>query len=200
MTHKKEVVFSLLFVIMVLCTGCSDKDNGDTSKNNRTSGESFVQEETIESTDNTDNADGSSAPTPELKTPRTKKELEDALGTVNESGKWTPPAGSHIAPKTGILLILIGWVWNFVFPINKNLLTSSFAMPVLAAENTGIETSSVTRSVPGYYKCTGSDVNIRSGPGTQYTIVGTLNYGTKAAFTVMLVPITFGSFKEKHLI
>ena len=31
----------------------------------------------------------------------------------------------------------------------------------------------------GYYKCTGSDVNIRSGPGTQYTIVGTLNYGTK---------------------
>ena len=48
MTHKKEVVFSLLFVIMVLCTGCSDKDNGDTSKNNRTSRESFVQEETIE--------------------------------------------------------------------------------------------------------------------------------------------------------
>ena len=42
-------------------------------KNNRTSGESFVQEETIESTDNTDNADGSSAPTPELKTPRTKR-------------------------------------------------------------------------------------------------------------------------------
>ena len=87
MTHKKEVVFSLLFVIMVLCTGCSDKDNGDTSKNNRTSGESFVQEETIESTDNTDNADGSSAPTPELKTPRTKKELEDALGNIlNKDG------------------------------------------------------------------------------------------------------------------
>lgn len=82
MTHKKEVVFSLLFVIMVLCTGCSDKDNGDTSKNNRTSGESFVQEETIESTDNTDNADGSSAPTPELKTPRTKKELEDARTVI----------------------------------------------------------------------------------------------------------------------
>ena len=55
--------------------------------------------------------------------------------------------------------------------ISAILLTSSFAMPVLAAENTGIETSSVTRSVPGYYKCTG--------PGTQYTIVGTLNYGTK---------------------
>ena len=54
--------------------------------------------------------------------------------------------------------------------ISAILLTSSFAMPVLAAENTGIETSSVTRSVPGYYKCTGSDVN---------TIVGTLNYGTK---------------------
>ena len=51
-----------------------------------------------------DNADGSSAPTPELKTPRTKKELEDALGTVNESGKWTPPAGSHIDPKTGNIL------------------------------------------------------------------------------------------------
>ena len=48
--------------------------------------------------------DGSSAPTPELKTPRTKKELEDALGTVNESGKWTPPAGSHIDPKTGNIL------------------------------------------------------------------------------------------------
>ena len=63
--------------------------------------------------------------------------------------------------------------------ISASLVTSSFAMPVLAAENTGIETSSVTRSVPGYYKCTGSDVNIRSGPGTQYTIVGTLNYGTK---------------------
>ena len=88
MTHKKEVVFSLLFVIMVLCTGCSDKDNGDTSKNNRTSRESFVQEETIENTDNIDNADGSSAPTPE----------------VNESGKWTPPAGSHIDPKTGNIL------------------------------------------------------------------------------------------------
>ena len=58
--------------------------------------------------------------------------------------------------------------------ISAILLTSSFAMPVLAAENIGIETSSVTRSVPGYYKCTGSDVN-----GTQYTIVGTLNYGTK---------------------
>ena len=52
--------------------------------------------------------------------------------------------------------------------ISAILLTSSFAMPVLAAENTGIETSSVTRSVPGYYKCTGSDVNIRSGPGTIY--------------------------------
>ena len=39
--------------------------------------------------------------------------------------------------------------------ISAILLTSSFAMPVLAAENTGIETSSVTRSVPGYYKCTG---------------------------------------------
>ena len=38
--------------------------------------------------------------------------------------------------------------------ISAILLTSSFAMPVLAAENTGIETSSVTRSVPGYYKCT----------------------------------------------
>ena len=36
--------------------------------------------------------------------------------------------------------------------ISAILLTSSFAMPVLAAENTGIETSSVTRSVPGYYK------------------------------------------------
>ena len=35
--------------------------------------------------------------------------------------------------------------------ISAILLTSSFAMPVLAAENTGIETSSVTRSVPGYY-------------------------------------------------
>lgn len=32
--------------------------------------------------------------------------------------------------------------------ISAILLTSSFAMPVLAAENTGIETSSVTRSVP----------------------------------------------------
>jgi len=30
--------------------------------------------------------------------------LEDALGTVNESGKWTPPAGSHIDPKTGNIL------------------------------------------------------------------------------------------------
>ena len=35
---------------------------------------------------------------------RQKKELEDALGTVNESGKWTPPAGSHIDPKTGNIL------------------------------------------------------------------------------------------------
>lgn len=33
-----------------------------------------------------------------------EKELEDALGTVNESGKWTPPAGSHIDPKTGNIL------------------------------------------------------------------------------------------------
>lgn len=60
--------------------------------------------ESTDNIDNTDNADGSSAPTPELKTPRTKKELEDALGTVNESGKWTPPAGSHIDPKTGNIL------------------------------------------------------------------------------------------------
>ena len=31
-------------------------------------------------------------------------ELADELGTVNESGKWTPPAGSHIDPKTGNIL------------------------------------------------------------------------------------------------
>ena len=59
--------------------------------------------------------------------------------------------------------------------ISAILLTSSFAMPVLAAENTGIETSSVTRSVPGYYKCTGSDVNIRSGPGTKVYVYSISN-------------------------
>ncbi len=50
-------------------------------------------------------------------------------------------------------------------------------MPVLAVDNTGIKISSVMRSVPGYYKCKGSDVNIRS--GTNYLIVGRLNYGTR---------------------
>ena len=75
--------------------------------------------------------------------------------------------------------------------ISAILLTSSFAMPVLAAENTGIETSSVTRSVPGYYKCTGYMYILSVMGGPKFLL---------AAFTVMLVPITFGSFKEKHLI
>lgn len=35
----------------------------------------------------------------------------------------------------------------------------------------------VMRSVPGLYKCVADDVNIRSGPGTNYDVVGTLNNG-----------------------
>lgn len=59
------------------------------------------------------------------------------------------------------------------------LVTSSHALPVLAEENAEIEICSVMRVVPGYYVCTGSDVNIRSGPGTNFNVVGTLEYRTK---------------------
>lgn len=59
------------------------------------------------------------------------------------------------------------------------MLTTSSPISAFAAENAEASSESTMRKVPGYYICTGSDVNIRTGPGTNYTIVGTLNYGTK---------------------
>lgn len=56
---------------------------------------------------------------------------------------------------------------------------SSFAIPVLAESNIEAEIPDVLRSIPGYHKCIGSEVNIRTGPGTNYAIIGTLKYGTK---------------------
>ncbi len=102
MTRRMLVTVGLLFII-VTCTGCSDKDSGNESINNI---EGSVQEETIEDAQSTENTEAqtTSTPTQKLQPPRTKKELEDALGVVDEQGKWTPPEGSHIDPKTGNII------------------------------------------------------------------------------------------------
>lgn len=55
------------------------------------------------------------------------------------------------------------------------LSTGSLSIPVLAADNSISEFA--VKNVPGYYMCTATDVNIRSGPGTGYSVVGTLNFG-----------------------
>jgi len=100
MTRRMLVAVGLLFII-VTCAGCSNKDSG-----NESNIEGSVQEETIEDTEKTDNTENqiTSAPTQKLQPPRTKKELEDALGTVDEQGEWTPPEGSHVDPKTGNII------------------------------------------------------------------------------------------------
>lgn len=73
--------------------------------------------------------------------------------------------------------------------LKKNLLIACMILSVIfvsgintdsvsAANETEGNTTSVMRGeVPGLYKCIASDVNIRSGPGTDYDVVGTLNYG-----------------------
>lgn len=102
MTRGMLVTVGLLFII-VTCTGCSDKDSVNESMNNI---EGSVQEDIIEDTEKTDNTETqtTSEPTQKLQPPRTKKELEDALGTVDEQGEWTPPEGSHVDPKTGNII------------------------------------------------------------------------------------------------
>lgn len=102
MTRGMLATLSLLFMI-VTCTGCNDKDNGKESINNI---EMSVQEETIEDAEDaeTTEAQNTSTPTQKLQPPRTKKELEDALGAVDKQGNWTPPEGSYIDPKTGNIM------------------------------------------------------------------------------------------------
>lgn len=99
MTRGILVAVGLLFIV-VTCAGCSDKNSGNESINNI---EESVQEETIEDTQNTE-TQTTPEPTQKLQPPRTKKELEDALGAVDEQGKWTPPEGSYIDPKTGNIM------------------------------------------------------------------------------------------------
>lgn len=73
------------------------------------------------------------------------------------------------------------------------LLSNSVSIPVLAAQKSGISTTSVGSeiqpcTVPGYYRCIANDVNIRTGPGLSYAVVGTLNYGDK----IMVLAINNG--------
>jgi predicted acyltransferase len=42
--------------------------------------------------------------------------------------RWTPSRICGILFFSGIILILAGWLWGFVFPINKNMWTSSFVL------------------------------------------------------------------------
>lgn len=55
--------------------------------------------------------------------------------------------------------------------------SSVFALPTLAAEASDVTVSDIARTVPGYYGVTADVLNIRSGPGTNYSIVGQLYYG-----------------------
>ena len=73
------------------------------------------------------------------------------------------------------------------------VVTTVLAMPVSAAENTSLsktnDKSEINRvGVPGYYWCTANDVNVRSGPGLNYSVVGTLNKGDM----ILVVSISTG--------
>lgn len=82
----------------------------DANDMEKTSTEQTGQEEAVEDTegDTEDIGNGENSAKLEepqkLKTPRTKEELEEALGTVDEQGEWTPPEGSYIDPQTGNIM------------------------------------------------------------------------------------------------
>lgn len=64
---------------------------------------------------------------------------------------------------------------------------NTFSVPVLAAGNSvsTVKTASdnLTRTVPGYYGVTADVLNVRSGPGTSYSIIGTLSRGQAVLVT-----------------
>ena len=55
------------------------------------------------------------------------------------------------------------------------LSTISVSIPVFADNSSASECA--VNHVPGYYACMAYDVNIRSAPGTGYSVIGTLNFG-----------------------
>ena len=68
------------------------------------------------------------------------------------------------------------------------ILTGISTMPVMAAENRDTtvltkEIENTTRTVPGYYGVIADALRVRSGPGTQYTVLGLLQYGTAILVT-----------------
>jgi len=42
--------------------------------------------------------------------------------------KWTPAKKAIVLLCTGFILIAVGWLWSFIFPVNKNMWTSSFVL------------------------------------------------------------------------
>lgn len=95
MIHQKLIICGLIFITF-LCTGCSD----DYNENEIISKEISADEKADLST------------TKKLKPPKTKKEMDETFGIVDEQGNWTPPEGSYIEPQTGNVLnkdgVLVG--------------------------------------------------------------------------------------------
>ena len=85
---------------MFVFIGCNDKEKKETVNNTVT--------EKVVSENITENEGKKVSPTPtpvkKLKPPKTKEEIEDAFGKVNDQGKWIPPEGSYVDPKTGNIL------------------------------------------------------------------------------------------------
>lgn len=79
------------------------------------------------------------------------------------------------------------------FIMSALLLTSTFSIPVLAAGRVDASVVSVSKTntdsgimpltVPGYYGVTADVLNVRSGPGTGYSVIGTLTYGQAVLVT-----------------
>lgn len=74
------------------------------------------------------------------------------------------------------------------FMISALLITNSICIPAYARENsetiTTVETTTAeTRTVPGYYGVTADVLNVRSGPGTGYSIIGKLYQGEAVLVT-----------------
>jgi predicted acyltransferase len=44
------------------------------------------------------------------------------------SGKWNPSKKAIALAVGGLLMVAIGWLWDFIFPVNKNMWTSSFVL------------------------------------------------------------------------
>lgn len=105
MIHEILGIISLVF-IMITCTSCSNEANSNELINSRTSVEKSIQRKDAEDAEKTENIEDqvNSTSTQELQVPRTKEELEEALGSVNEQGNWTPPEGSYIDSKTGNII------------------------------------------------------------------------------------------------